>query len=70
MGSKGENGVGPIPQSSGENNPPTLSLRQPYGWLVVNEYKDLENRSWRTNHRGVTTCPSREAELLCAEWAA
>jgi hypothetical protein len=29
-----------------------LSLRQPWAWLVVNGYKDIENRSWRTNHRG------------------
>ena len=29
-----------------------LSLRQPWAWLVVNGYKDVENRSWRTNHRG------------------
>src|SRR5438046_2188689 len=29
-----------------------LSLRQPWAWLVVNRYKDIENRSWRTNHRG------------------
>lgn len=30
-----------------------LSLRQPWAWLVVNGYKDIENRSWRTNHRGM-----------------
>ncbi len=29
-----------------------LSLRQPWAWLIVNGYKDIENRSWRTNHRG------------------
>ena len=29
-----------------------LSLRQPWAWLVVNGYKDVENRSWRTKHRG------------------
>jgi hypothetical protein len=29
-----------------------LSLRQPWAWLVVNGHKDIENRSWRTNHRG------------------
>ena len=31
---------------------PVLSIRQPYAWLVVNGIKDIENRSWRTNHRG------------------
>jgi len=29
-----------------------LSLRQPWAWLVVNGYKEIENRSRRTNHRG------------------
>ncbi len=29
-----------------------LSVRQPYAWLIVNGFKDIENRSWRTNHRG------------------
>lgn len=31
---------------------PVLSIRQPYAWLVVNGIKDIENRSWRTHHRG------------------
>ena len=29
-----------------------LSIRQPWAWLVVNGYKDIENRTWRTNFRG------------------
>lgn len=29
-----------------------LSLRQPWASLVVSGRKDVENRSWRTNHRG------------------
>jgi ASCH domain len=29
-----------------------LSLKQPWAWLVVNGYKDIENRRWRTTHRG------------------
>jgi hypothetical protein len=29
-----------------------LSLKQPWAWLVVNGYKDIENRDWRTHHRG------------------
>jgi ASCH domain-containing protein len=29
-----------------------LSIRQPWAWLIVTGYKDLENRSWRTNYRG------------------
>lgn len=29
-----------------------LSIRQPWAWLVVNGYKDIENRTWPTNFRG------------------
>jgi len=29
-----------------------LSVRQPYAWLIVNGYKDVENRSRATSHRG------------------
>lgn len=29
-----------------------LSIRQPWAWLIVNGYKDIENRSWRTKYRG------------------
>jgi len=29
-----------------------LSIRQPWAWLIVNGYKDIENRSWHTNYRG------------------
>lgn len=30
-----------------------LSIQQPWAWLIVNGYKDVENRSWPTNVRGV-----------------
>ncbi|WP_312903576.1 ASCH domain-containing protein [Stutzerimonas nitrititolerans] len=29
-----------------------LSIRQPWAWLIVNGYKDIENRSWATRYRG------------------
>ena len=29
-----------------------LSIRQPWAWLIVNGFKDIENRSWPTNFRG------------------
>lgn len=29
-----------------------LSIRQPWAWLIVNGYKDVENRTWSTNVRG------------------
>lgn len=29
-----------------------LSIRQPWAWLIVNGFKDIENRTWKTKHRG------------------
>lgn len=29
-----------------------LSIRQPWAWLIVNGFKDIENRSWYTRYRG------------------
>lgn len=29
-----------------------LSVRQPWAWLIVNGYKNVENRNWPTNCRG------------------
>jgi len=29
-----------------------ISIRQPWAWLIVNGYKDIENRGWRTKIRG------------------
>lgn len=29
-----------------------LSVHQPWAWLIVNGYKDVENRTWRTTFRG------------------
>ena len=29
-----------------------LSIQQPWAWLIVNGYKDVENRSWVTKRRG------------------
>lgn len=30
-----------------------LSIQQPYAWLIVNGYKDIENRDWATSVRGI-----------------
>lgn len=30
-----------------------LSIRQPWAWLIVHGYKDVENRSWSTDYRGL-----------------
>ncbi len=29
-----------------------LSIRQPWAWLIVHGYKDIENRTWKTSFRG------------------
>jgi hypothetical protein len=29
-----------------------LSIKQPWSWLIVNGYKNIENRKWKTNFRG------------------
>ena len=29
-----------------------IAIRQPWAWLIVNGYKEIENRSWRTRVRG------------------
>ena len=31
---------------------PALSIRQPWAWLILNGYKDVENRSWTAHVRG------------------
>lgn len=29
-----------------------ISIRQPWAWLIVHGYKDIENRSWQSGYRG------------------
>lgn len=29
-----------------------LTVKQPWAWLIVNGYKPIEYRTWRTNYRG------------------
>lgn len=30
----------------------TLSIRQPWAWLIVHGHQDVENRDWATDYRG------------------
>lgn len=30
----------------------TLSIRQPWAWLIIHGGKDIENRTWHTKYRG------------------
>ena len=29
-----------------------IVIRQPWAWLIVNGFKDIENRTWHTRYRG------------------
>src|SRR5947208_17008415 len=35
-----------------ERSGKVIVVRQPWAWLIVNGFKDIENRSWKTKHRG------------------
>lgn len=49
-----------------------LSIRQPWAWLIVHGYKDVENRDWRIHQRGRILvhaskgCTRREYEAAVA----
>jgi ASCH domain len=56
---------------------PALSVRQPWAWLIVNGFKDIENRTRRTHHRGpflihaglnLDDCTEGEIDSLEAEY--
>ena len=41
---------------------PALSIRQPWAWLILNGYKDVENRSWTAHIRGTIAVHAIEGE--------
>jgi hypothetical protein len=43
-----------------------LVVRQPWAWLIVHGYKDIENRTWKTRHRG--TLLIQASANLPAKW--
>jgi ASCH domain len=49
-----------------------LSVRQPWAWLIVHGYKDVENRSWATSFRGPVLIHAEKRwtadERAQAEW--
>jgi ASCH domain len=38
--------------SSIGNDMKVIVIRQPWAWLIVHGYKDIENRTWATRYRG------------------
>lgn len=47
-----QNKMNETPKNRNSNK--ALSIRQPWAWLIANNYKDVENRTWTTKHRGIT----------------
>lgn len=46
-----------------------LSVKQPYAWLIVNGFKDIENRTWNTKFRGkIYIHASKTVDLIGVEW--
>lgn len=46
-----------------------ISVRQPYAWLIVNDWKNIENRSWSTTYRGsLLIHASRRVESDMIPW--
>lgn len=46
----------------------TLSVRQPYAWLIAAGIKDVENRSWSTSHRGALLIHASAAKMTRDDW--
>ena len=54
--------------------PKALSVRQPWAWLIVNGFKDIENRTRRTKFRGrflvhASLTIDREFDRLLQRWS-
>lgn len=45
-----------------------LSIKQPWAWLIVNGYKDIENRSWDTKYRGLVLIHAAKTKPSVSEW--
>jgi hypothetical protein len=46
----------------------TLSIRQPWAWLITNGYKDIENRTWKTKHEGQFLIHAGKKKPTKEEW--
>ncbi len=46
---------------------PTLSVRQPWAWLIVNGYKDIENRPRRMKYRGPLLIHAGLSRAACSD---
>ena len=46
-----------------------LSIRQPWAWLIAHSHKPVENRTWRTDYRGVVLIHAAKGETP-GDWEA
>lgn len=46
-----------------------ISIRQPEAWLIVNGYKDVENRSKPTKIRGLVAVHASQKQMTRDDWA-
>ncbi len=46
-----------------------LSVRQPYAWLLVQDLKTCENRTWETKHRGTLIIHAGSKAMTKGDWA-
>ena len=45
-----------------------IVIRQPWAWLIVNGYKDIENRTWSTRYRGTLLIQASANLPTKAKW--
>ena len=45
-----------------------ISIQPHWAWLIVNGHKDIENRTWRTKHRGKTLIHASGHRITKAEY--
>lgn len=46
-----------------------LSVRQPWAWAIIHGGKDVENRSWSTNYRGLVAIhASQQFDMNRLDW--
>ncbi|WP_071603882.1 ASCH domain-containing protein [Dickeya sp. NCPPB 3274] len=45
-----------------------ISTRQPWAWLIVHGYKDIDNRTWPTKYRGCVFIHASKRKISDTDW--
>ncbi len=45
-----------------------ISIRQPEAWLIIQGYKDIENRTWATTRRGWVAVHAASKRMTRDDW--